>query len=89
MAKRPQYELNWTQGKKGSEDAFFVRATVFVVEQGFQVEFDDLDKVSWHLTVYDGEEPIGAARIYRTLTASGSWAESAYWKNTAAKKSAD
>ena len=87
MAKQPQYELNWTQGKQGSEDAFFVRATVFVVEQGFQVEFDDLDKVSWHLTVYDGEEPIGAS--IRTLTASGSWAESAYWKNTAAKKSAD
>ncbi len=65
MAKQPQYELNWTQGKQGSEDAFFVRATVFVVEQGFQVEFDDLDKVSWHLTVYDGEEPIGAARIYK------------------------
>ena len=49
-----QYQTVWTQGKKGSDDAFFVRANVFVVEQGFKVEFDDLDK-----------EPIGAARIYQ------------------------
>lgn len=65
MAKRPQYETIWTQGKKGSDDAFYVRACVFVIEQGFQVEFDDLDKTCWHLTVYDCGEPIGAARIYQ------------------------
>ncbi len=65
MARRPQYEFVWTKGKKGSDDAFFVRASVFVIEQGFQVEFDDLDKVSFHLTVYNNEEPIGAARIYK------------------------
>lgn len=65
MAKRPQYETIWTQGKKGSDDAFYVRACVFVIEQGFQVEFDDLDKTCWHLTVYDRGEPIGAARIYQ------------------------
>ena len=53
MAKKMQYQTVWTQGKKGSDDAFFVRANVFVVEQGFKVEFDDLDKVCWHLTVYD------------------------------------
>ena len=65
MAKKMQYQTVWTQGKKGSDDAFFVRANVFVVEQGFKVEFDDLDKVCWHLTVYDHNEPIGAARIYQ------------------------
>ena len=65
MAKKMQYQTVWTQGKKGSDDAFFVRANVFVVEQGFKVEFDDLDKVCWHLTVYDRNEPIGAARIYQ------------------------
>ena len=54
----------WTHGKKGSDDAFFVRASVFMVEQGFQVEFDDTDNISWHLAVYDGDEPIGAARIF-------------------------
>lgn len=50
--------------QKGSDDAFFVRASVFMVEQGFQVEFDDTDNISWHLAVYDGDEPIGAARIF-------------------------
>ena len=33
-------------------------------DQGFQVEFDDTDNISWHLAVYDGDEPIGAARIF-------------------------
>lgn len=71
LAKRPQYETIWTQGKKGSDDAFYVRACVFVIEQGFQVEFDDLDKTCWHLTVYDRGEPIGAARIYQAQ--DGAW----------------
>ena len=70
MARRPECTITWTKGKKGSDDAFFVRAEVFVVEQGFKVEFDDLDAVCWHLTVYDGGEPIGAARIYEE---DGQW----------------
>lgn len=64
MAKRQDVKMVWTHGKKGSDDAFFVRASVFMVEQGFQVEFDDTDNISWHLAVYDGDEPIGAARIF-------------------------
>lgn len=71
MAKKLNYTTTWTHGKKGSDDAFFIRANVFIVEQGFQVEFDDLDKICWHLTVYDGGEPIGAARIYEE--AEGEW----------------
>ena len=49
MAKRQDVKMVWTHGKKGSDDAFFVRASVFMVEQGFQVEFDDTDNISWHL----------------------------------------
>lgn len=64
MAKRQDVKMVWTHGKKGSDDAFFVRASVFMVEQGFQVEFDDTDNISWHLAVYDGDEPIGAARFF-------------------------
>ena len=64
MAKRQDVKMVWTHGKKGSDDAFFVRASVFMVEQGFQVEFDDTDNIRWHLAVYDGDEPIGAARIF-------------------------
>ena len=57
MAKRQDVKMVWTHGKKGSDDAFFVRASVFMVEQGFQVEFDDTDNISWHLAVYDGDDP--------------------------------
>ena len=45
MAKRQDVKMVWTHGKKGSDDAFFVRASVFMVEQGFQVEFDDTDNI--------------------------------------------
>ena len=65
MARRPEYQLSWTKGKKGSDDAFYVRATVFVVEQGFQVEFDDLDKEGWPLTLYEGEGPYGRGPSHR------------------------
>ena len=45
MAKRQDVKMVWTHGKKGSDDAFFVRASVFMVEQGFQVEFDDTERL--------------------------------------------
>ena len=85
MAKKMQYQTVWTQGKKGSDDAFFVRANVFVIEQGFKVEFDDLDKVCWHLTATSRLEPPASIRI---PTVFGSWVASVCWKTTAVKKSA-
>jgi len=50
------------------EDAFAVRRTVFVDEQDVdeELEYDDHDEIdaaAVHFVAYDGEEPIGAARI--------------------------
>lgn len=69
--KNKEYRTCWTKGKKGSDDAFFIRTRVFIIEQGYTMEFDDLDEASWHLTVYDGEEPIAAARTFPNE--DGSW----------------
>ena len=46
------------------EDAKMIRQKVFVEEQGFENEFDDIDQRSLHLVVYQDNEPIGCARMY-------------------------
>jgi predicted GNAT family N-acyltransferase len=47
------------------DDAFAVRRTVFVDEQGVDedLEYDDHDETATHFVAYDGEDPIGAARL--------------------------
>lgn len=83
MAKSRNMNLSGHREKK-AVTTLFVRANVFVIEQGFKVEFDDLDKISWHLTVYDREEPIGAARIYKGEDGVWQIGASACWKIIAA-----
>lgn len=68
--KNTDFQCSWTKGKQGSSDAFYIRTKVFIIEQGFQNEFDDLDSQSWHLTVYHGEEPVAAARIFQNQDGS-------------------
>lgn len=62
MAKH--WKIAWSKGKADTTDAFYIRGLVFIVEQGFQNEFDALDAKSWHVTVYDHNEPIGTGRVY-------------------------
>lgn len=45
------------------EDAARIRREVFMDEQGFVNEFDDLDPVSTHIVAYAGGEPAGTCRI--------------------------
>lgn len=46
------------------EDAIIVRKKVFVQEQGFCDEFDEIDKTAFHLVAYDGERPIAVCRFF-------------------------
>ncbi len=46
------------------QDAKAIRTKVFVEEQGFKNEFDEIDKNATHLVMYDGKKPIAACRIY-------------------------
>lgn len=46
------------------DDAMLVRQTVFIEEQGFRDEFDDIDETAVHLVSYDGEKPAGTCRIF-------------------------
>ncbi len=46
------------------KEASFLRESIFVKEQGFIEEFDDLDDISTHLVLFEGESPIATCRYY-------------------------
>ncbi|MCD7949115.1 MAG: GNAT family N-acetyltransferase [Erysipelotrichaceae bacterium] len=45
-------------------DAKMIREEVFIKEQGFQNEFDDIDQHCFHLVIYIDHQPVGCARMY-------------------------
>ncbi len=60
-------EFIWyAYGDTGLEDGFFIRRKVFCDEVGFtpEFEFDDSDKISKHLVVYDGGVAVCNARLF-------------------------
>lgn len=42
-----------------------IRQRVFVNEQGFENEFDEIDEKAWHIVVFLGEIPVATARLYQ------------------------
>ncbi len=48
-----------------SEDVIKIRQMVFMEEQGFQNEFDDVDKVATHIVMYNkNNDPIATCRVF-------------------------
>ena len=47
-----------------SEDERMLRNTVFVDEQRFTDEFDEIDSTSHHLVLYDDGEPVACVRFF-------------------------
>lgn len=45
---------------------------MFVKEQGFEEEFDDIDETAAHIVLFDGSHPVGVCRISQTPGAAGS-----------------
>ncbi|ADB59442.1 GCN5-related N-acetyltransferase [Haloterrigena turkmenica DSM 5511] len=58
-------EVRVADAERAREDAFAVRQTVFVEEQGVdeELEYDAHDETATHFVAYDGDEPVGAARL--------------------------
>lgn len=52
------------QGLDKLEDARAVRQTVFVEEQGFRDEFDEIDPIAHHLVVYIENTPVATGRVF-------------------------
>lgn len=50
--------------EKLPEEAKKIRQAVFIEEQKFKTEFDEVDNKARHLVVFDGATPIATCRIY-------------------------
>ncbi|WP_265110072.1 GNAT family N-acetyltransferase [Halosolutus halophilus] len=61
-------EVRAVDSEEQREDAYDVRQTVFVEEQGVDeaIEYDEHEDESVHFVAYDEGEPIGAARLRET-----------------------
>lgn len=59
------YTIKSSANFKDLPDAKTIRQAVFVEEQGFVVEFDDIDDKAHHVVIYDGESPIATGRTYQ------------------------
>lgn len=46
------------------KEAISIRESVFVIEQGFIVEFDDIDSISKHLLIFENNMAIATCRFY-------------------------
>lgn len=46
------------------DEAKDIRLEVFVKEQGFEEEFDDIDETAAHIVLFDGTHPVGVCRIF-------------------------
>lgn len=57
-------------------DAFLVRSTVFVEEQGFDpaLETDRIDLEAHHVVLYDGDRPIATGRVFSAEDEPGLYA---------------
>lgn len=54
----------WSEQGQLPEQAERIRRDVFMQEQGFCEEFDELDEKSWHVLLQAGDDVIGTARMF-------------------------
>lgn len=47
-----------------TEDAKNIREAVFIKEQGFKDELDDIDNSAAHIVIYDNNTPVGVCRYF-------------------------
>ena len=59
-----EYTVKMAKGLENNTDASLVRRIVFIHEQGFENEFDEIDKDAVHCVLYLGGFPVGTGRIF-------------------------
>ena len=57
-------EITIQISEKLTEDCMHIRQEVFVSEQGFVDEFDEIDGHAYHVVAYDGSEPVATGRVF-------------------------
>ena len=58
-------------GRSVQSDAFFIRREVFMKEQGYENEFDEVDDFCGYVVLYDGEQAVATGRFYPDPHRSG------------------
>lgn len=56
--------INFKVTNTRSEDEKMIRETVFIEEQKFKIEFDDIDDIATHIVMYLDNQPVGCCRLY-------------------------
>ena len=49
---------------KINTDARYIRNTVFIEEQGFEREYDEIDSFATHIVIYDGTAALGTCSVF-------------------------
>lgn len=62
-----------TKGLEENPEARLIRQTVFVEEQGFQQEFDEIDPIAWHLVLWIDGAPAATGRTFLGQGKDGAW----------------
>ena len=57
-------EVRITQGLENAPDAAAIRREVFMEEQGFRSEFDDIDKRAYHAVIFTDGKASAAGRLF-------------------------
>ncbi len=57
-------EILLTKGIKDNPCSIDIRQTVFVLEQGFVDEFDDIDDIAWHAVLFVDSKAVATARVF-------------------------
>lgn len=58
--------FNIVKGIENTSIAKDIRLTVFVEEQGFEDEFDEIDDTAWHIEVWDRGLPVVVGRMFES-----------------------
>lgn len=56
--------MEYKKFSKLNNDIINIRTSVFIEEQGFQKEFDDMDEYSSHIVLYENKKPIATCRYF-------------------------
>lgn len=58
------YQYQLTKGAQDFSDCRAIRTSVFVEEQGFCNEFDEIDPIAWHTVVFEGDRAVATGRAF-------------------------
>ena len=58
------FTVRTAKGIDNLSEAKYVRQTVFIEEQDFVNEFDDIDNDAFHTVIFDEDKPIATGRLF-------------------------